>query len=108
MLESTVLAATFIIVFGSSTAVFTPVVWAMLQELTPEHLLGRVFTTFSTGAMATAMAGMAGFGWAADAIGPAASLAGIGVVLLSTATVAIALGRRHPHPEPTAHDLMAA
>lgn len=108
MLESTVMAATFIIVFGSSTAVFTPVVWAMLQELTPEHLLGRVFTTFSTGAMATAMAGMAGFGWAADAIGPAASLAGIGVVLLSTATVAIALGRRHPHPEPTAHDLMAA
>ena len=107
MLESTVMAATFIIVFGSSTAVFTPVVWAMLQELTPEHLLGRVFTTFSTGTMATAMAGMAGFGWAADAIGPAASLAGIGVVLLSTSTVAIAFGRR-PHPEPTAHDLMAA
>ena len=86
----------FIIVFGGSTAVFTPVVWAMLQELTPEPLLGRVFTTFSTGAMAAAMAGMAGFGWAADAIGPAASLVGIGVLLFSTATVAAAFSRRRP------------
>ncbi|HKO30882.1 MAG TPA: MFS transporter, partial [Nitrospiraceae bacterium] len=67
MLQAPVMAAVLIVVFGGSTAVFTPVVWAMLQELTPEPLLGRVFTTFSTGAMASAMAGMAGFGWAADA-----------------------------------------
>ena len=96
MLQAPVMAAALIIVFGGSTAVFTPVVWAMLQELTPEPLLGRVFTTFSTGAMASAMAGMAGFGWAADAIGPAASLVGIGVLLLCTATVAAAFSRRHP------------
>ena len=83
MLQAPVMAAALIIVFGGSTAVFTPVVWALLQELTPEPLLGRVFTTFSTGAMAAAMAGMAGFGWAADAVGPAASLVGIGVLLLS-------------------------
>jgi MFS family permease len=96
MLQAPVMAAVLIIVFGGSTAVFTPVVWAMLQELTPEPLLGRVFTTFSTGAMAAAMAGMAGFGWAADAIGPAASLVGIGVLLFSTATVAAAFSRRRP------------
>ncbi|HZC80823.1 MAG TPA: MFS transporter, partial [Nitrospiraceae bacterium] len=96
MLQAPVMAAALLIVFGGSTAVFTPVVWAMLQELTPEPLLGRVFTTFSTGAMAAAMAGMAGFGWAADAIGPAASLVGIGVLLFSTATVAAALSRRRP------------
>ncbi len=95
MLQAPVMAAALIIVFGGSTAVFTPVVWAMLQELTPEPLLGRVFTTFSTGAMASAMAGMAGFGWLADAIGPAASLVGIGVLLLGTATVAATFSRRH-------------
>ena len=95
MLEAPAMAAIHIVVFGGSTAVFTPVVWAMLQELTPENLLGRVFTTFSTGAMASAMAGMAGFGWAADAVGPAASLLGIGLVLLGTAIVTAAFSRRH-------------
>ncbi len=108
MLEAPFMAAALIVVFGGSTAVFTPVVWAMLQELTPEHLLGRVFTTFSTGAMASAMAGMAGFGWAADVLGPAVSLVGIGVVFLSTATVAAAFSQRHLHPDATAPDLMAA
>jgi MFS transporter, DHA3 family, macrolide efflux protein len=96
MLQAPSMAAVLLVVFGGSTAVFTPVVWAMLQELTPEPLLGRVFTTFSTGAMAAAMAGMAGFGWAADALGPAASLVGIGVLFLSTATVAAVFSRRDP------------
>ena len=66
----------------------------MLQEVTPEHLLGRVFTTFSTGGMASAMVGMAGFGWAADALGPAASLLGIGLLLLLTAGVTVQVSRR--------------
>ncbi|MCI0427948.1 MAG: MFS transporter [Nitrospiraceae bacterium] len=106
MLQAPVMAAALIIVFGGSTAVFTPIVWAMLQELTPEPLLGRVFTTFSTGAMASAMAGMAGFGWVADAIGPVASLVGIGVLLLGTSTVAAAFSRRHP--DQTAPDFIPA
>lgn len=101
MLEAPALAAVLIVVFGGSTAVFTPIVWAMLQELTPESLLGRVFTTFSTGAMASAMTGMAGFGWAADAVGPAASLLGIGLVLLGTAFVAAAFSRRQIQPDET-------
>ena len=108
MLEAPALAALLIVVFGGSTAVFMPIVWAMLQELTPESLLGRVFTTFSTGAMASAMTGMAGFGWAADTIGPAASLMGIGVVLLCTATVSAAFSQRNLHPGTTAPDLIAA
>jgi MFS family permease len=106
MLQAPVMAAALIIVFGGSTAVFTPIVWAMLQELTPEPLLGRVFTTFSTGAMASAMAGMAGFGWVADAVGPAASLVGIGVLLLGTASVAAAFSRRHP--DTTASNFISA
>ena len=108
MLQHQAMAAALIVVFGGSTAIFTPIVWAMLQELTPEPLLGRVFTTFTTGAMASAMAGMAGFGWAADAIGPAASLVGIGVVLLCTATVAAAFSQRHPQPGATAPDFTLA
>jgi hypothetical protein len=67
---------------------FTPLVWTMLQELTPAHLLGRVFTSFATGGLASSMAGMAGFGWAADTIGPAASLGGISLILLMTAATA--------------------
>lgn len=106
MLEAPVMAAALIVVFGGSTAVFTPIVWAMLQELTPEPLLGRVFTTLSTGAMASAMAGMAGFGWAADAIGPAASLVGIGALLLVTAAVTAVFSRRQP--DKTAQGLLAA
>ncbi|HSF66404.1 MAG TPA: MFS transporter [Nitrospiraceae bacterium] len=97
MLEAPVMAAALIVVFGGSTAMFTPIVWAMLQELTPEPLLGRVFTTFSTGAMASAMAGMAAFGWIADTAGPAASLVGIGLLLLGTATLAAAFSRRNSH-----------
>ena len=94
LLETTLLAAALIIVIGGSTALFYPVVWGQLQELTPAHMTGRVFTTFSTGSMAAAMAGMTGFGWAADAIGPAASLIGLGLVLLVTAVVATQFSRR--------------
>ncbi|MDE3019395.1 MAG: MFS transporter [Nitrospirota bacterium] len=94
LLETPLLATVLVIVIGGSTALFTPVVWALLQELTPGHMLGRVFTTFSTGGMASAMAGMAGFGWAADRISPAASLVGIGLILIGTAVVAAQFGRR--------------
>lgn len=87
-LEAPVAAGAVIAVIGGSTAMFTPLVWTMLQELTPAHLLGRVFTSFATGGMASSMAGMAGFGWAADTIGPAASLGGISLILLMTAATA--------------------
>jgi hypothetical protein len=87
-LEAPVVAGALIAVIGGSTAMFTPLVWTMLQELTPAHLLGRVFTSFATGGMASSMAGMAGFGWAADTIGPAASLGGISLILLMTAATA--------------------
>jgi MFS family permease len=104
--QTPVLAAALICIFGGSTAMFTPIVWAMLQELTPEPLLGRVFTTFSTSAMAAAMAGMAGFGLATDAIGPAMSLVGIGVLLLGSAVVAALFS--HQQPDKAAPELLAA
>ncbi|MGH7233795.1 MAG: MFS transporter [Nitrospiraceae bacterium] len=88
LLGTPLMSMALIIVIGGSTALFTPVVWAILQEMTPSHLLARVLTTFSTSGMFSAMVGMTGFGWAADTIGPAASLMGIGLVLLATALVA--------------------
>lgn len=87
-LEAPLAAGAVVAVIGGSTAMFTPLVWTMLQELTPTHLLGRVFTSFATGGMASSMAGMAGFGWAADTIGPGASLGGISLILLLTAVAA--------------------
>ncbi|NGZ60178.1 MAG: MFS transporter, partial [Nitrospira sp. LK265] len=94
LLDTPLVAAAVIVVVGGSTAVMNPVVWALLQEATPEHLMGRVLTTFSTGSMAAAMAGMTGFGWIADAVGPAQSLIGLGLVLLLTAAVAIRFMRQ--------------
>lgn len=94
VLESPLLAAGFVILVGAGAAVLNPVVWALLQEATPSHLMGRVLTTFSTGSMAAAMVGMSGFGWIADAIGPAQSLIGLGLVLLLTAYVATHVSRR--------------
>jgi len=88
LLETPLIASVFMLIIGSSTALLTPVVFALLQEMTPVPLLGRVFTAFSTGGMACAMAGMMGFGWVADAIGPGVSLLGISLVLLGTAAFA--------------------
>jgi len=104
VLESPLLATGFVILVGAGAAVLNPVVWALLQEVTPSHLMGRVLTTFSTGSMAAAMVGMSGFGWIADTIGPAQSLMGLGLVLLLTAYVATYFSRhtQATHLQPAA------
>jgi hypothetical protein len=102
LLDTPLAAGAMMAVIGGSTAVFTPMIWTMLQELTPTHLLGRVFTSFATGGMASSMAGMAGFGWAADTLGPSASLGGISVLLLATAVAASLISRGSPQPAPIA------
>jgi MFS family permease len=94
LLESPLLAAGLVILVGAGAALLNPVVFALLQELTPSHLMGRVLTTFITGSMAAAMVGMSGFGWIADKIGPAESLVGLGLVLLLTASVAMLFSRK--------------
>jgi MFS family permease len=91
LLGTPLMAMALIVIIGGSTALFTPVVWTILQEMTPSHLLARVLTTFSTSGMFSAMVGMTGFAWAADTIGPGASLVGIGLVLIMTALVAAQL-----------------
>lgn len=87
-------AALLMVIIGGSTALFTPIVWAVLQEMTPSHMLARVMTTFSTGGMFAAMVGMMAFGWAADTLGAAVSLIGIGFILMITALLAARFSRR--------------
>jgi MFS family permease len=82
------------VVIGGSSALFMPIMWGVLQEVIPEHLLGRVFAMFSIGSMASAMVGMAVFGWAADTLGAQVSLLGIGLILLIGACVAALCSRR--------------
>ena len=76
------------------------------QLASPSPTPGGGSASALAGAMAAAMAGMAGIGWVADTIGPAAGLVGIGVLLFGTATVAAAFSRLHPRP--TALDVIPA
>jgi MFS transporter, DHA3 family, macrolide efflux protein len=78
---SSIAAILLVAVVGAGLAAFTPVVWSLLQEMTPDHIRGRVFGIFNTGAMAASMIGMVGFGWATDALGPRPSLLGMSTIL---------------------------
>ncbi|WP_447979359.1 MFS transporter [Candidatus Nitrospira bockiana] len=92
------IAMPLMLMLGGSLALFTPITWAFIQELAPAHVLARVLTTFNTAAMATSMAGMVLFGWAADAFSPTVSLIGAGVVFLATALVLWHFGDRYGFP----------
>jgi len=88
-----ILAVPLVSIIGGCIALVTPVVWSVLQEMTPHHMLSRVFTTFSTGGMSAGMAGMLGFGWSADQLGSGVTLFGIGLLLLGTACIAAHFSR---------------
>jgi MFS family permease len=81
MVQTLLPALVLVTVIGGSLALFTPVVWGMLQELTSAELRGRVFTIFSSGAMLASMLGMLAFGWVTDLFGPTPSLIVMGLVL---------------------------
>jgi len=87
LLHSPLAALVLVPLVGVSSALFTPLLWSLLQELTPHHLLGRVFTMMDAAAMAASTVGMAIFGWATDTLGTSISLVTIGLMLLGTATV---------------------
>ncbi|HJU05612.1 MAG TPA: MFS transporter [Nitrospiraceae bacterium] len=76
---------------GAGLAAFTPVVWGMLQELTPEKLRGRIFSIFNTGAMSASMIGMVAFGWATDRLGSQTSLLGMAAIFWLTAAATLLL-----------------
>jgi MFS family permease len=88
---SAALSLGLVAVIGAALATFTPVVWGMLQEMTPEDLRGRIFAIFNTGAMSASMVGMVAFGWVTDRLGPESSLFGMAAVFLVTATATLLL-----------------
>jgi DHA3 family macrolide efflux protein-like MFS transporter len=81
-----ILSIGLIAMVGAGLALFTPVVWGMLQELTPDKRRGRIFAIFNTGAMSASMIGMVAFGWVTDRLGPQISLFGMAGIFLATAT----------------------
>jgi predicted MFS family arabinose efflux permease len=81
-------AALLMTVIGAGIGVFTPIAWGILQELSPDHLVGRALTLYGTGAMAAAITGMSAFGWLTEQYGERVSVIGIVLVMLTTAAMA--------------------
>jgi len=78
---------------GIGLGVMTPVAWAILQEISPAHVVGRALAVYNTAAMATAVAGMSVFGWITQRLDERAAVAGIAMVMLATALLVGTLTR---------------
>jgi len=91
---------------GAGKGALTPIAWGVLQEITPGHMVGRVLSVYTTGAMVAAIAGMMTFGWITQEFGEKASVIGIGLMLFATALTAVALSRwvRYHHIMPASAD----
>ena len=85
LLHSPLMALVLVPLVGMSSALFTPLLWSLLQEMTPHPLLGRVMTMMNTAAMAASTVGMTACGWATDRLGTSVTLVTIGLLLLGTA-----------------------
>ena len=75
------LAAVLLMVLGAGLGVLTPVAWGVLQEVAPSHMLGRVLSFYTLGAMAAAMGGITLFGWITGQFGVPVAVVTIGVVM---------------------------
>ena len=95
-------ALCLIALIGAGTAIFTPLLWSLLQERTPPSLRGRVFTLTGASDMAASTMAMACMGWVAEALGPETSLRADSAILF---IVAILLARlcRHRLPRESRH-----
>lgn len=78
---------------GGGKGALTPIAWGVMQEITPGHMIGRVLSLYTTGAMAAAIAGITTFGWITQEFGERTSVIGIGLMLFATALTAVALSR---------------
>jgi MFS transporter, DHA3 family, macrolide efflux protein len=94
IMPSPVAAVVLVGLVGGSTAMFNPLVWSLIQEVTPNFLMGRVFAFVNTSAMASASVGMITFGWMTDAISAAVSIGFVGLIFFITAAVTIFISRR--------------
>ena len=77
-------AAVLLMLLGAGLGALTPVAWGVLQEIAPQHMLGRVLAFYTLGAMAAAMSGITLFGWITGEFGVPAAVLTIGLVMCST------------------------
>lgn len=84
----------FVGLAGASTAIFTPIVWSLVQEVTPDNLLCRTLTILNTCGMASASTGMLFFGVITDQWGIQIGMLGIGSLFLLTAGLALLTSRQ--------------
>ncbi len=97
--QSVVWGFILVTVIGASTAAFTPIAWSIIQETTPNHLMGRVFTLINTASMAMASGGMVAFGGIADTFGAMTGISMIGLVFLTTGMI-VMISHRFATEEP--------
>jgi MFS family permease len=104
--QDRILTGLLMSVIGIGFGALTPIAWGVLQEISPSGIVGRALAVYSTGAMASAVAGMTFFGWTTREFGERVSVAGIGAMLFITALAASALSHwaslRRPAPAPLA------
>jgi MFS family permease len=92
--SSQVVAGMLLSLIGAGIGLFTPVAWAVLQEIAPQQMVGRLLTLYGAAAMAAAMLGMTVFGWMIQKLGEGPGVMGIGIVLFLTASMAERISRR--------------
>jgi DHA3 family macrolide efflux protein-like MFS transporter len=82
-------AAALMGVIGGGMGIFTPIAWAVVQELAPENMLGRALALYTTGAMAAAIISMSAFGYLTQMEGARASIFVLSAVMLVAAAMAM-------------------
>jgi MFS family permease len=92
--SSHILAGVLLSVIGAGIGLFTPVAWGILQEVSPQRMVGRLLTLYGAAAMAAAMVGMTLFGWMMQRLGERPGVIGISVMLFLTAGMAARISRR--------------
>ena len=81
-------AGALLMILGAGLGVLTPVAWGVLQEVSPQHMLGRVLAFYTLGAMAAAMSGITVFGWVTGQFGVPVAVVTIGLVMGCTGLAA--------------------
>jgi MFS transporter, DHA3 family, macrolide efflux protein len=82
-------AAALMGVIGAGMGIFTPIAWAVVQELTPEGMLGRALAIYTTGAMTAAIISMSAFGYLTQMEGARPSIFVLSAVMLVAAAMAM-------------------
>jgi MFS family permease len=82
-------AAVLMGMIGGGMGIFTPIAWAVVQELAPEYMLGRALAIYTAGAMTAAIISMSAFGFLTQQEGARAAIFVLSAVMLVAAAMAL-------------------